>query len=121
MKHLQMNPIRSIMVSLLAFCSIGISAAHAQDRRVLLSNESSYTLVKFYASNVGTNEWEEDILHRGVLASGYYIDVNVDDGTGYCHFDFKAVFSNGEEVIRHNVDVCSTLSWTIYDRSNTLN
>lgn len=121
MKNPKVNSVRFILVALLALGSFGISAAQAQDRHVLVSNESSYPMTKFYASNVGRNHWEEDILGLGVLASGRYINVNVYDGTDYCHFDFKAVFSNGNEVIRRNVNVCTTLSWTVHDRWNTLN
>lgn len=121
MKYAKLSSIRLMVVSLLAFCSFGLSAAQAQDRHVLVNNESSYTLVRFYASNVGTNDWQEDILGRGVLAPGYYVNVNIDDGTGYCHFDLKAAFSSGQEVIRRNVDICTVLSWTIYDHWNTFN
>jgi|SRR5215471_19553366 len=120
MKNAKVNSIR-LMAALLVFCSFGISAAKAQDKHVLVDNESSHALTRFYASNVGTNDWQEDILGLGVLRSGRYVNVNIDDGTHYCHFDFKAVFANGNQVIRQNVDVCSTLSWTIYDSRNTLN
>ena len=122
MKSAKINSIRLLAMSLIAICSFTFSAAQAQaqaqNRNVLLVNQSSLTLVKFYASNVGTNDWQEDILGLGVLAPGYYVNVNIDDGSGYCHFDLKAAFSNGHEIIRRNVDVCAVRSWTIGDRWN---
>lgn len=115
MKYAKLSSIRLMAVSLFAFCALSFSAAQAQDRHVLVINETSYTLVRFYASNVGTNDWQEDILGRGVLASGRYVNVNIDDGTGYCHFDLKAVFADGQQAIRRNVNVCTVASWTLYD------
>ena len=32
--------------------------------------------------------------------------INVDDGSGYCLFDFKGVFDDGDEVIENRIDVC---------------
>ena len=32
--------------------------------------------------------------------------MNIDDGSGACRFDFKAEFTNGQELIRNNVNVC---------------
>ena len=78
----------------------------AEDRRVRIINETSHTMLRFYASNVDTDDWEEDILGRGVLRSGQSVVVNIDDGSGHCMFDFKAVFNNGQELIRNNVNVC---------------
>jgi hypothetical protein len=110
--------IRYLAISLFAFCLLGLSTAHAQDgrnRHVLVINETSFTLEKFYASNIGTNDWQEDILGLGVLAPGRSVNVNIDDGSSYCHFDLKAVFSNGQQVIRRNVNVCQLERWILED------
>jgi hypothetical protein len=37
--------------------------------------------------------------------------INFDDGTGYCKFDFKAEFSDGDEVVKHGIDVCEISSF----------
>jgi hypothetical protein len=78
----------------------------AEDRRVRIINETSHTIVGFFASNVGRRSWEEDILGTKVLPPGQAVVVNIDDGSGYCLFDFKAVFNDGEVLIRERVDVC---------------
>jgi hypothetical protein len=80
--------------------------AMAEDRRVKIINETDHTIVQFYASNVGQNDWEEDILGSDMLRPGQAVTVNIDDGSGYCKYDFKAVFSDGDVLIRHNIDVC---------------
>lgn len=86
--------------------------AGAADRRVRIVNNTGYPIVEFYGSNKGTDSWEEDILGTSVLPSGSSVMVDFDDGTGYCIFDFLAIFSDGEELVRNGVNVCETHSFT---------
>ncbi len=80
--------------------------ASALDRRVRIHNNTGYTMVEFYGSNKGTDSWEEDILGADVLPSGASVVINFDDGSGYCIFDFKAVFSDGDEVTAFGKNIC---------------
>lgn len=77
-----------------------------QNRRVRVHNTTGWTMLRFYASNVRTSDWEEDILGDDVLANNASIMMNIDDGTGACLFDFKAEFTNGQTLIRNNINVC---------------
>lgn len=94
-----------------AFAAMTLTAAvsaHAvsQDRRVTIINDTGVTMTRFYASNVDANSWQEDILGREVLRSGRSVRINIDDGTGACVFDFKAVFADGDVLVRENINVC---------------
>ena len=80
--------------------------AMALERRVQINNQTDYTIVEFYASNTGTNDWQEDILGSDVLAAGSSVSINIDDGSGYCKFDFLAVFDDGDQVISADNNVC---------------
>lgn len=110
-------------LSLSAFARVGITAlalvalpaaASAQDRVVEIVNETGVTMMEFYASNVDRSDWEEDILGMDVLDSGYSVDIDIDDGSGQCLFDFRAVFADGEEVVDEAVNVCEVAVFT-YD------
>jgi hypothetical protein len=94
-----------------AAATLGISSANALDRRVNIINATSYDIIEFYASSVGMRDWEEDILGPDILAAGASVVINIDDGTGYCKYDFLAVFDDGEEVIKGNVNVCEISSF----------
>lgn len=85
-----------------------------QDRRVTIVNRTRYTIMEFYASNSGQTSWEEDILGSDVLEAGHSVLINIDDGTGACVFDFKAVFEDGDEAVKHRINVCeiSTFNFT---------
>lgn len=90
----------------LAILSLGVVNAAALDRRVQINNKSSYDIVEFYASNTGSRSWEEDILGRNILPAGNSVVINIDDGSGYCKYDFLAVFEDGEQVTSSGNNVC---------------
>lgn len=102
-----MSLFRMLTLSLAAAGTVALSAtAHAANRNVTIINKTKHVIVSFYASNVGSNDWEEDILDTDMLKPGQRIQINIDDGTGYCKYDFKALFDDGDEVIQKGVNVC---------------
>jgi hypothetical protein len=78
-----------------------------QNRQVNIQNESTHVLREFYASRIGIDDWEEDILGQDTLAAGQSVSVNIDDGTDSCLFDFKAVYDNNAEVVNNRINVCT--------------
>lgn len=107
-------PIRqAALAAVLALAALasGTARADGEDRSVRIINETSHTITHFYGSNVGTDQWEEDILGKEVLPPGKSVMINFDDGTGYCKFDFKAEFDDGDEVVKHGIDVCEISSF----------
>jgi len=106
-----------VSASVLALSATSASAqsADGKDRHVQIINGTSQYMTKFYASNVGTDDWQENILHGRTLAPGRSVNVNIDDSTGYCHYDLRAMFANGAYAERRNVDVCHVETWTLED------
>ena len=84
----------------------------ALDRRVTIINNTGFTITNFYGSNKGTNSWEEDILGQDILPSGSQVTINFNDGSGYCKFDLKAVFDDGDEVVQEDVNICEVGTFT---------
>lgn len=80
--------------------------AMAADRNVNIINSTSTTIKMFFASNVDVKKWEEDILGDDVLRPDDSIQVNIDDGTGHCTYDFRALLSDGSEIVKHDINVC---------------
>ena len=101
--RIQFAPAVSLAITVLALTN---TAAMALDRKVQINNKTSYTIVEFYASNTGTADWQEDILGTDVLASGSSVMINIDDGSGYCKFDFLAVFDDGDQLVSSDNNVC---------------
>ncbi len=94
---------------------LAATPASAEDRRVNIINETSYTIVEFYASNVGENAWEEDILGRDMLAPDESVVIDIDDGSGHCLYDFRAVFEDGDELVKNRINVCQIESYSYTD------
>lgn len=87
--------------------------ASALDRQLQLTNITRLPIVELYASQVGSGKWQNDILGEDFLPAGGSVTVNVDDASGYCRFDFKAVFDDGTELIRRNINVCALEQYVI--------
>jgi hypothetical protein len=94
------------------FAVSAFTTAAAANRKVDIVNQTGMTLAEFYASNTGTDDWEEDILGSDTLDNGDVFEIDVDDGTGACKFDFKAVFTDGSSHVRRAVDVCKISTFT---------
>lgn len=101
-----------IIFSTALVMTVSSHAAMAANRHVDIVNKTGKTLTEFYASSTGSNSWEEDILGRDTIANGETFDINIDDGTGACRFDFRAVFQNGGESVKRNVNVCEISTFT---------
>lgn len=94
--------------------AIAAAPALAEDRRVEIVNNTGYTITNFYGSNTGSNSWEEDILGKGTIPPGESTVINFDDASGYCMFDFKAVFEDGDEIVDEKIDVCTIGTFTYH-------
>jgi hypothetical protein len=103
----------SLSIATLAFAISAPDIAAAEDRRVRVINGTNVTVTSFYASNTSRGDWEEDILGNSVLRAGQSVMINIDDGTGACMFDFRAVLANGRRVEAYGMNVCQISAWTV--------
>jgi opacity protein-like surface antigen len=88
------------------------SPAMAADHHVEIVNKSGLTLKHFYASVTSADSWEEDILGKDTLDNGESFNVDINDGSNKCHYDFKGVFDNGAEHVQNNINVCEVSTFT---------
>lgn len=92
-----------------------VGDASAADRRVRIINDTSVDMREFYASNVDTSSWEEDILGKSLLPAGSSVMINIDDGTGACLFDFRAIFVDGDVLEDDSINVCQIESYRYHE------
>lgn len=107
--------IRFTMMGMLLAGLLTTSGAFAYDRTVTIVNDSSQTIVEIYGSNTGTGYWEEELLEGDALASGEEVDINFDDSTGYCMFDFLVIFEDKSEMEEERFNTCDYGTLTITD------
>jgi hypothetical protein len=98
-----------------AMFAMGAVEANAIERYVTIVNASSYDIHYFYASNRDARSWEEDILGDSILPSGRQVVINIDDGTGYCIYDFRVVFEDGDVLEKFGNNVCELDTFTYTD------
>lgn len=95
----------------LAALSLSLAVpALAQERSVQIVNQSGFTITNFYASTLGAEDWQEDVLGGQAVGSGQSATVNFAD-SGDCTYSFRAVFDDGDEAIQ-DIDVCSVTAVT---------
>lgn len=102
--------------AVLTLLGAGSQEAAAADRRILVINDTSVPMITFNASNVTRKSWEEDILGQRVLNPGDRVVVNINDGSGSCRFDLRAIFADKDVVVRRDFNVCTQTYWRIYNR-----
>jgi len=101
------TPRRAAVIALAALaCLAGGVPAFAEPRPVRIVNDTRHAIVRFHASIVGAGSWEADLLGTYRLSPGQSVTIDLDDGSGECLYDFKAVFDDGDEVVRPRIDVC---------------
>ena len=105
---------KSTVVAGLTLCVAHLIASPslAANRKVTIVNNTGYTIIEFYGSNNGTSSWQEDILGEDVLPHGASVEINFDDATRHCLFDFLATFEDGDQVKEEDVDVCEVGTFT---------
>jgi hypothetical protein len=114
-----MKRTRNIAASALALCLFGLisTVVQAQENRyVRIINRASSSIRYLYASNIDSDDWQEDLLGPfRIVTPNHYIDANIDDGTGHCLYDIKAVLSDGRVAVTRGLNVCTSGSWTVTD------
>jgi hypothetical protein len=95
-----------------AVAFLAAPVAEAQDRNVMIHNNTGVTLYRFYSTNSGSDKWGKDVMGKSTLPSGRSMRLNFDNKYGYCEFDFRAIFEDGTEVTRGGVNVCEVGDYT---------
>lgn len=97
---------------LAALALVAATPALAVDRRVRIHNDTGLVLYRFYSTNSGATKWGRDVMGSSTLPSGQYMTLNFDNAHGYCLFDFRAIFEDGTELTRANVNVCEVADYS---------
>lgn len=97
---------------------VGLTAAEArEDRRIRIHNNTGKRIVELYGSPIDDPNYHYNMI-RGPsqwIRAGETRLADIDDGTGYCRYDLKAVDAAGNVAERLNANVCELTDWYIYD------
>jgi len=110
--------IKEFGAALLALAIMGTASADAQglDRRIRVINHTSKRIVALYASPVDHYaDYNPDMMHGRFLPVGGSIIADIDDGTGYCLYNIKAVLADGRTAESDALNVCTLVNWVVND------
>lgn len=89
------------------------ASAQRYDRRIEIVNNTRTTIRTVNATNVGRRDWGVDLLGNEIIPPGRRMVINVEDRTGYCRYDFRAIFTDGRQVTRQGMNVCELARWVL--------
>jgi hypothetical protein len=101
---------------LLVFLCIGTKAIANGNKSVQITNNTSYTMTEFYASDVDNATWDttSNLLSGQTLAPGQQANVDINDGTGNCNYDLMGVlYGAAQYAYKYSIDACDSGQWTI--------
>lgn len=84
------------------------NSGDSRNRNVSFVNNGKESIFYIYWSNIAASDWGIDRLGSSTLPAGQSWQTTVDDGSGACRFNFRAVTAGGREIMRRDVDVCAT-------------
>jgi hypothetical protein len=109
------------MRQLTAFgCSLATVAAvlagqvFAEGRQMLIINDTEFEIVQLFGARKGLDEWGNDLLDGMPITAFAERSVDFEDGSGYCLFDIRAIFDDGEELVSEDINICDLTMFTYY-------
>ncbi len=86
--------------------------ADSNNRNVSFVNEGKESIFYIYWSNIAASGWGNDRLGSSTLPAGQSWQTTVDDGSGACRFNFRAVTAGGREMLVNDFNVCTAYTIT---------
>ncbi len=93
--------------ALLGMAVAGAAQADTCCHALELINHAHAPVAAFFVSTAGGNLAVTNLLEGSNLQQNHYVELDLTDTTGYCRFDFKAVYADGTSEVRRNVDACT--------------
>ena len=87
---------------------VAAPVSDGQNRNVSFVNNGKESIFYIYWANIASSTWSGDQLGSSTLPAGQSWQTTVDDGSGACRFNFRAVTAGGREILRNDINVCST-------------
>ncbi len=111
--------LKRLMLAVLTVAALGDAGyAWAEGKQNFsLKNRTGYTISEVYVSPTKSDEWEEDVMGRDVLADGDNVDIAFSRREHSCIWDVKVVFEDEISAEWEGFNLCDVSTIAIfYDR-----
>jgi hypothetical protein len=84
-----------------------------------LANRTGYELKEVYVAPSASNDWQNDVLGTGTLATDATVEIKFHRSDKTCKWDLKVVYTvDSSEAVWSSIDLCSVDKITIrYNKS----
>ncbi|HEV7371318.1 hypothetical protein [Arenibaculum sp.] len=111
---------RTVMVAMGVLGLAVSSAALAQGMQDFrLVNRTGYDIREVYVSPTSTDSWEEDVMGKDFFGNGTFVDINFHPATSACEYDLKVVYTDDEEAVWEDFDLCTITAITLFYDNKT--
>jgi hypothetical protein len=100
-------------LGLVSALAIGATALRAGDQDFVLVNKTGYDIDEVYVAPANEKEWGEDIMGRDTLDNGQKVTIEFSHKEKECLWDMKIVFSDEEEAVWEDFDLCKVREITL--------
>ena len=101
-----------LLRSVLPVLSLAAFPAMAEPLNFDVANNSAADLTEFYASPVGEDSWQANLLSAAPLPAGDAVSLTIAEAAG-CAYDFRMVFAGGDVLEQAGNDLCVLSSYTL--------
>ena len=85
----------------------------AGDQDFVLINRTGYDIDEVYVALPNQKDWGEDIMESDTLDNGQKVTIQFSHKEKECNWDMRIVFSDGEEAIWEDFDLCTVSEITL--------
>jgi|CXWL01.1.fsa_nt_gi hypothetical protein len=85
----------------------------AGDQDFVLINRTGYDIDEVYVALPNQKDWGEDIMESDTLDNGQRVTIQFSHKEKECNWDMRIVFSDGEEAIWEDFDLCTVSEITL--------
>ena len=111
----RMNLSRRLLTTLglVSVFAIGATALRAGDQDFVLVNKTGYDIDEVYVSPANAKDWGEDVMGKDTLDDGDKVTIEFSHKEKECMWDMKIVFSDEEEAVWEDFDLCKVREITL--------
>lgn len=100
-------------LGLVSTLAIGATALRAGDQDFVLVNKTGYDIDEVFVAPANEKEWGEDIMGKDTLDDGQRVTIEFAHKEKECMWDMKIVFSDEEEAVWEDFDLCKVREITL--------
>ena len=101
------------ILGLVSVLAIGATALRAGDQDFVLVNKTGYDIDEVYVAPANEKEWGQDVMGKDTLDNGDKVTIEFSHKEKECMWDMKIVFSDEEEAVWEDFDLCKVREITL--------